>query len=364
MEVSRLSDLTDTVVNHLYGIDRSMPAIHPTFLYLVGVPGAGKSSGHKAAIDAGLLPENRAYVTVNMDLLLEAITPFRAASSAAHLLKQTPSTAEHVTGFGSIAAYGSHKENLGLFKWYNTTRPSLNDADPKTVAALNAVREVYQPLADATTTYSIIERSEAALNRAITASLPIVYETTIRLNARNRVAKVDTLMDRLNAPDSPYRGHIHMWHITGDPHHIKQRVKARQEFSMPADDHPFYRYVPSGIIPKAVTEITTAFARLQSQYAGEIQFHEISPAHNATRLPTAFPYNIPTQRNRIVAAYVPQHLTESWRVSTPRGSLYVSSPTSSSRRRRTTTRRRRTPSPPTTRRRSTRIALKRPTTST
>lgn len=357
MEVSRLSDLTDAVVDRLYGVDRAVPATRPTFLFLVGVPGAGKSSGHAAAIEAGLLPENRAYVTVNLDLLLEAITPFRAASSAAHLLKQTPATAEHVK-FGSIPAYSSHRENLGLFKWYNVARPSLVDADPATLAALNAVREVYQPLADATATHSIAEQSEAALNRAIAASLPIVYETTISLNTRNRVAKVDALMSRLNAPDSPYKGHVHIWHITGEPLHIKQRVRARQEYSMPADDHPFYRYVPSGIIPKAVTDSAAAFARLQTQYAGKIQFHEIVPEHNATLLPTAFPYNIPSQRDRIVAAYVPPRLSRSWRVSSPRGSLYVSSPTASAS---ASTRRRVTTS---VRRRRTRITSKRPATNT
>ena len=376
MEVPRLSALTNTAVDRLYGIDRAAPAAHPTFLFLVGVPGAGKSSGHAAAIDAGLLPENRAYVTVNMDLLLEAITPFRAASAAAHLLKQTPATAEQAR-FASISAYGSRKENLGLFKWYNTARPALTTvADPATLTALNAVREVYQPLADATATHTITEQSEAALDRAIAARLPIVYETTISVNARGRVAKIDALMERLDAAGSPYKGHIHTWHITGDPEQIRQRVKARQEYSMPADEHPFYRYVPTGIIPKAVTDMAAAFARLQTQYAGKIQFREIIPVHDATRLPTAFPYNVPTQRERITAAYLPPRLSSSWRVSSPRGSLYVSSPsespsespTASSEalpRRRTTARRRKSPSssssssgspPPTKRRASTRKA--------
>ncbi len=379
MEVPRLSALTDTAVDRLYGIDRAAPAAHPTFLFLVGVPGAGKSSGHAAAIDAGLLPENRAYVTVNLDLLLEAITPFRAASAAAHLLKQTPATAEQAR-FASISAYGSRKENLGLFKWYNTARAALTPvADPATLAALNAVREVYQPLADATATHTITEQSEAALDRAINAGLPIVYETTISVNARGRVAKIDALMERLDAAGSPYKGHIHLWHITGDPDQIRQRVKARQEYSMPADEHPFYRYVPTGIIPKAVTDMATAFARLQTQYAGKIQFREIIPVHDATRLPTAFPYNVSTQRNRITAAYLPTRLSSGWRVSSPRGSLYVSSPsespasssespTASSEalpRRRTTARRRKSPSssssssgspPPTKRRVPTRKA--------
>ena len=386
MELPRLSALTDAAVDRLYGIDRAAPSAHPTFLFLVGAPGAGKSSGHAAAIEAGLLPENRAYVTVNLDLLLEALTPFRAASAAAHLLKQTPATAEHVR-FASISAYGSRKENLGLFKWYNSARPALAasaEIDPLTLAALNAVREVYQPLADATASNTISEQHEAALNRAIATSLPIVYETTISLNARNRVAKVDDLMKHLAAAGSPYKDHIYLWHITGDPDHIRQRVKARQEYIMPADDHPYYRYVPSGIIPKVVTDSAAAYARLQTQYAGAIQFREITPAHNATRLPTAFPYNVATQRDRITAAYLPPRIASSLRVSSPRGSLYVSSPTATPTptpapssspspssspppvRRRTTARRRRaspsssssssSPSPP--KRRSTRLSTR------
>jgi hypothetical protein len=322
MEIPRLSALTDATVDHLYGIDRATPTDHPVFLFLVGAPGAGKSSGHAAAIEAGLLPADRTYVTINLDLLLEAITPFRAASSLAHLLKHDHRDHVH---FGSISAYGSRKENLGLFKWYDEAHTDLIKADPVTIAALNAVREVYQPLADATASNTISEQSEAALARAVAARLPIVYETTFSLGSSGRVTKVDVLMRRL--AKTPYRDRIYMWHITGAPTEIADRVRARQEYIMPADEHPYYRYVPTGLTRKFVEDTATAFARLKTQYAGKIQFHEISIPHDPRLLPTAPAHNLATQRDRVIAAYAPRRLSRSWRVSTPRGSMYVSSAT-------------------------------------
>lgn len=322
MEIPRLSAVTDTVVDRLYGIDRATPTDHPAFLFLVGAPGAGKSSGHATAIAAGLLPADGSYVTINLDLLLEAITPFRAASSLAHILKHDHRDQVH---FGSISAYASRKENLGLFKWYDEAHDDIAAADPATIAALNAVREVYQPLADATASHTIAEQSEDALRRAIAARLPIVYETTLSLGSGGRVAKIDTLMRIL--AKTPYRDRIYMWHVTGAPADIAARVRARQEYIMPADEHPYYRYVPTGLTRKFVEDTAAAFSRLQTQYAGKIQFHEISVPHDPRLLPTAPSYNLATQRDRVVAAYAPRRLSSSWRVSTPRGSMYVSSAT-------------------------------------
>jgi hypothetical protein len=299
MEIPSLSALTPEAVDRLYGLDRATPVAEPAFLFLVGAPGAGKSSGHAAAIEAGILPETRAYVTINLDLLLEAITAFRAASATAHLLKQKH---RELVRFGSISAYASKKENLGLFKWYDDAREEIAAADPDTIAALNAVREVYRPLADAMVSHSIAGLSDAALGRAIDARVPIVCETTLSLSsASGRVTKIDALMKIL--AKTPYKDHVYMWHIKGTPDEIAARVRARQEYVMPADEHPFYRYVPAGLTRKFVDDTSSAFTRLQTQYAGKIQFHEISIPHDASRLPTAMPYNLPAQQARVIAAY-------------------------------------------------------------
>lgn len=352
MEIPQLSALTPAVVDRLYGLDRAVPSSHPTFLFLVGAPGAGKSTGHAAAIEAGLLPTNRAYVTVDLDRLLEAITPFRAGSAMAHFLKQDH---RDLVKFGSIAGYGSRHENLGAFKWYDEAHDELATTDPATIAAFNAVRSVYQPLADATAANTISEHADAALARAIAASVPIVYETTLSVGSGGRVTKVDALMRRL--AKTPYQGHIYMWHVTGAIGDIQSRIRARQEYVTPAEDRPFYRYVPTYLAKRFIEDTAAGFAKLQTQYAGKIQFHEIVPPHNATRLPTALPYSLAEQRERIVAAYLPPRLHSSDRVSSPRGSLYVSSPSpgsplssptpspSSPPRRRPATRRSKKPSP-------------------
>jgi hypothetical protein len=319
MAYPSLSSLTPAVVDRLYNIDRATPMVHPTFLFLVGAPGAGKSTGHARALTAGLLPAvpAAAYATLNLDILLESLLPFRAASAMAHLLKQKIAT---------ITAYGTRKENLGIFKWYNTAHDELAAEDPDTIAALNTVRAEFASLQGHEASERLLDLHEAAIQRAIHASIPIVYETTLSLNRSRRVAKVDEIMSALPAN---YR--VVMWHIKADPDELPARVRARQEIEMPADPLPYYRYVPSGALRDMVTGTAAAFERLQTQYAGRIEFEEYENPFNPARAPVSAVRSRSQQRNRIVAAYGPRRLTRSWRVSTPRGSLYVSSSSSSRR---------------------------------
>jgi hypothetical protein len=310
-----LSSLSPAVVDRLYGIDHATPSANPIFLFLVGAPGAGKSTGH-ARIPAAA----STYATINLDRLLEALLPFRAASAMAHLLKQKIAT---------ITAYGTRKENLGLFKWYNTAHDELAAAtDPETMAALNAVRAEFAHLKDHEAADRLLDLHEAAIQRAIAASINIVYETTLSLNRSRRVTKVDEIMSALPANFRPM-----MWHIKADPEELPNRVRARQEIEMPADPLPFYRYVPSGALRSMVTDTAAAFERLQTQYAGRIEFEEFTNPYDPARAAAAALPSFAEQRNRIVAAYGPRRLTRSWRVSSPRGSMYISSPSSSSRRR-------------------------------
>jgi hypothetical protein len=299
-----LSALTDDVVDRLYNIDSAIPQENPTFLFLVGAPGAGKSSGHARAIATGLLPAG-AYATLNLDTLLEALAPFRAASSMAYLLKKSDKTRE-LTRFSSIAAYQTRKENLGLFKWYNTARPELVVADPETITALNAVRAQFADLTDREADTRLLDLHNAALGRAIARRIPIVYETTLSLNkSSGRVEKVDDIMHVLPTEYKPV-----MVHITADD--LPARVRARQEKQMPADPLPYYRYIPTGILVKLAEATAEAYMYIRdsSKYATIRKrletFTEVENPFDESRLAALpSPPLFENQRARIVAAYGP-----------------------------------------------------------
>ncbi len=312
MSYPRLSALTDEVVDHLYGVDRASPVEIPTFLFLVGSPGAGKSSGHARAIDAGIIPAGN-YVTVNLDTLLESLAPFQAASSMAHLLKQGP--ARNATKFSSLFAYGTRKENMGLFKWYNIGHEALEKEDPAAVAALNTVREHFRNLQDEEAPAKLMELNESAMGRAIRKGVHIVYETTLSLNKSGRVAKVDEIMAALAKAPVPYR--VVFFHIRGDPAETAARIHARQEYGMPYEDPPYYRYVPTSV--KATTEmiekIAEAFAAVAKTYKGRATFEEFENPIDIFRLPPKRNFNANAQTRRIRNAFLGASLVR--RSSTP-----------------------------------------------
>ena len=343
--VPSLSALAPAVVDRLYGLASARPVPAPRFVILAGAPGAGKSSGHTFAQTRGLLPTDpRDYVTINLDTLLESLAPFRAASSMAHFLKQNPATRPQ-SRFGSIAAYGSRQENLGLFKWYDEAHSSLAEADPETVAAFNAVRAEFAPLSAAPAAPSrLLDINAAAMERAVAARVPIVWETTLSLSPKSgRVTKIDDLMQALRG--TPYR--VSVVHVTGDPAEIAMRLSARQNYGMPYEVPPYYRYVKA--TPEAVAEYVTATATavgaLRDQYRGRIEFYEVAPAMDSTRLPRARSFNRNLQRRRITAFYGPQRdIPRSLRRSSSSSFFRLSGSSSSSgssNKNRKTTRRRR-----------------------
>lgn len=318
-----LSALTPAVVDHIYNIDSASPVADPVFLFLIGAPGAGKSSGHARAIEAGLLPPGN-YVTLNLDMLLESITPFRAASAMGHLLKRTPSTKE-LTKFSSISAYGTRKENLGLFKWYNTAHDELAATEPATIAELDRVRAEFAPLQDREADAKLIDLNEAAMTRAVARSLPIVYETVFSLTKGGRVNKFDDIVAYLKKHGPQYR--VVVFHIRGEPAEVAARVHARQEYGMPYEDLPFYRYVPASVEATAgmIEKNTAAFIAIQSQYAGKVHFEEFENRLDPSRLAPEVAFNSATQLRRITRAFgrrrsSSQKLRSSMRVSTPRPS--------------------------------------------
>lgn len=336
-----LSALTPPVVDHIYHIDSATPVAAPVFLFLVGAPGAGKSSGHARAIDAGLLPAGN-YATLNLDTLLESLMPFRAASAMGHLLKRTPST-RGPAKFSSISAYGTRKENLGLFKWYNTAHDELASIEPATIAELNRIRATFTPLQDRESDAKLIDLNEAALTRAVARSIPIVYETVFSLTKSGRVNKFDDIMAYLKKHGPQYR--VVVYHVRGEPAEVAARVRARQEYGMPYEDPPFYRYVPASeeVIAGIIDKNAAAFAALKSQYAGKAEFEEYENRLDPSRLAPERPFHSANQLRRITRAFGPrrtstssQTLRSSWRVSTPRSSsLRYSTATSEWRRRKT-----------------------------
>lgn len=335
----QLSALTDAVVDRLYNIDGALPEPHPVFLWLVGSPGAGKSTGHARAIEAGLLPAGR-YATVNLDTLLESLTPFRAAAAMGYYVKKAMPEAE--AKFSSLFAYGTHKENMGLFKWYDTAHNSLAAADPVAVAELNRVRAVYEPLRDQEAERRLLDLNEAAIERAVERSIPIVYETTLSMNKAGRVQKVEDIMALLKRAGPQYR--IVFYHVFGPPEEVAARVAARQEYGMPYEEMPFYRYVTAK--PEAVAEMiektAEAFTAVRKKYAkAGVVFEEWENRLDPSRLPPAREFNAGNYLRRVKRAYGPRRRTSSqtmrssWRVSTPRSSSLRYSTSSSERRRQT-----------------------------
>jgi hypothetical protein len=312
----KLSDLTPQAVDALYGIDSAQPSDTPTFLFLVGAPGAGKSSGHARAIEAGILAPGN-YATINMDTLLESLLPFRAASAMAHFLKRRPATHD-LTRFASISAYSTRKENLGLFKWYDEAHAALLEADPETVRTFNRVRQHFVPLAGQEAPERLLEINEAALDRAIHRQINIVYETTLSLTKAGRVNKVDAIMKLLK--HTPYR--VVFYHITGPAEEVAARIKARQEHQTPQDPHPYYRYLPSN--PDKVAEFIKAtadgFAAVRKQYAKAATFEEYENRMDPARMPAENRRTTTMRRRRIASAYAPRLLRSSNRVSTPSSS--------------------------------------------
>jgi hypothetical protein len=320
--VHHLSELTPAVVNALYHIDSATPRPDPAFVLMIGAPGAGKSSGHAAAIEAGYLPAGD-YATINLDILLESMLPFRAASSMAHLLKQRH---REMVKFASIPAYGSKKENLGMFKWYNTAHGALQAAEPNTIAAFNTVRAQWPaPAPEAAAPLTAL--NEAAIHEAIKNRVPIVYETTASVGKDGRVAKADAIAAALEG--TPYR--LVVMHVTGKPADIAERVKARQEHGMPAEALPYYRMVPSMIIADQVKGNAAAFAALQAQYAGLADFIEVKTPHNKALLAKNAGHSFEEQRARIMAAYAAKAPSppSSWRPSSWRRITIRRKPSSS-----------------------------------
>jgi hypothetical protein len=294
----QLSELTPAVVSEIYNISGAHPVAgkQPTFVFLIGSPGAGKSSGHGAAIDAGLVQPGN-YATVNLDTLLEHLVPYRAGTAMAHHLKQQ---------IASITAYTSKKENLDMFKAYNEGRAAL---DPVIGAQLNRVRAQW-PVPAPIIAQNIIDINDKAIELAINERVDVIYETTFTLTKAGRVTKFDKIFKMADG----YR--VVVIHVTAPPEDIIARITARQEFGMPAEEFPYYRYVPPKMAVKFVEDNAKAYHQLQTDYAGQVTFLEVQNPLDPARLTPAYHIAPAAQLQRIMTAYGPRatrRRSSSWR---------------------------------------------------
>jgi len=304
-------------VDRLYNIDGATPVESPMFLFLIGAPGAGKSSGHGYAIESGILQAGN-YATINLDTLLESLEPYRAATAIAHYLGKT-----------SAPSYTSNKENLGAFDWYDDS-PSEE---------FNSVRSRFLPLKGQVAPQSLVDINDHALARAIDKNINIVYETTLHLSRSGRVKKVDDIMSYLKK--RPYR--VVFYHITGDPRDVAARIHARQEYGMSDKEAPFYRYIPtkSEFVERLIRDTAAAVAAVRKRYGKVATFAEFENPHDPIKSPKSRMRSRSTRKRAILRAYGPgspgsplgslslsrSRETRS-KTRETRSSLYVSPPTS------------------------------------
>jgi hypothetical protein len=328
--VKSLSELTPAVVDHLYGIDTAMRQEKPHFVLLVGAPGVGKSSGHAEAIAREYVPLREAggYATINLDILLESLLPFRAGSAMGYVLKQKY---PEQSSFTSIHMYGSKKENVGAFGWYDDGSETkgrgaakvttivekarskiykLGDAAKENIRKANSVRNSFLPLRDAMTEKSLTDLNDAALKRAILKGVPIIYETTLsKVEKSGRVEKFDALMSLLDSIAPQYT--VAIIHLTGETAEVAERMNARQKYEMPYNSLPFYRYVPPSLAADLIFKNNEAVKQIKIDYASRIAEEKIiipdtiTVVRNISRLPVAREFNGNAMMRRVLEVYAP-----------------------------------------------------------
>jgi len=299
-----LSDLTDEKVDALFHINSAPSVAEPMFVFMVGVPGVGKSTGHKELHRRGYVSPH-SYATINLDTLLESLKVFRAASSMAHLLKQHH---KELIKFGTIQLYQSHKDDLGIFKWYDDSREELLKRMPHTVKQLDTIREKYASATAESVAYpSIQDLTQAALSRAIAKSVNIVYETTLSVpksaakqHSPGRIAKVDEVMKLVG---SRYR--MLVFHVQGAIPEVAARIHGRQEFSTPYLTLPFHRPMTTAedVLVKMDRGNYDAIKALKAQYPEQIRFDEYVTVMDASRLPPRRTFTMRKQRHKLKTIY-------------------------------------------------------------
>ena len=303
-----LSDLTEERVDHLFHIDKATPVTAPVFLLMVGLPGVGKSSGHRKAVELGHIPKHN-YATINLDTLVESLKVFRAASSMAHLLKQKdPKSVK----FGTITAYTSKKNDFGLFKWYDDISKSLK---PAMRQSLSKIRNRYISKT-AEQPHNIQELADLAIQRAIDKSINIVYETTLSATKAGKVTKIDELMKKLEG--TPYR--VILLHMRAPIADVSTRITHRQEYKTPYLNVPFYRFMtPSHTVLTSIdTGIRRAIEVIDGTYP-TIRIDSYDVPMNASKLPKARKFSTRKRLRKLSTVFESPKSTSGYSANNNRG---------------------------------------------
>lgn len=292
--VSSLGDLTPTVVDQMFGTSSATPISvrPPTFLFLVGAPGSGKSSGHSRAITEGIITDGN-YVTINLDTLLESLVPFRASTAMAHHIGKVMSP---------LPGYMSKNQNLGFMRRFGEKYAEVKPYIPvDQQAQMNSIIGQYSGLASRPkSVQNLIQITDTAIQRAIAKRVDIVYETTF-----SNTKKFEELFQILQ----PAGYHTFLYYIEASQPNVSARLTARQNFQMPASEKPYQRFVdPSAEeVTKLLQKNKESVMAIQQKYEGNPAFSMLTLTNplDPSRLPV--PTNIrPTQLNRIVNAYGPK----------------------------------------------------------
>jgi hypothetical protein len=323
-------------VAELYGISRASPVASPTFVFMVGSPGAGKSQGHTAMQESqgGKEPifKSYNYAIINLDTLLESFVPFRIASSFGHSVSRClganyPTGAVDTKGkpstkkFASIACYGSKAANLGAFGFidHEETRVELLKALTAKMAerrgaerAAEYVEELFSLIGEASAEAkkaasaagkSIMDLNEEAINYAISKHINIVYETTF-----GNIKKFNDLYEKLKGEG--YK--IVVFHISDAAEHIKAKLITRQEFEMPYLEFPFYRFVmPSDTaIAEYIKKTADVVTEIEAKSAGggpyegtEVYQFDGKGSFDPLRLKGPIEFDFEAQIERLIGAY-------------------------------------------------------------
>jgi len=295
----QLSSFTPDVVDELYGINTADPTEKPLFVFLLGTPGAGKSSGHPASLRS----KAEGYATINLDSLLESLRPFRVGSSAAWWLAHAQGP-EAARTFSGLPGYQSRRENVSSFGWWERLTPAERTAAPPEIQHM--VKESIDPTQAAA---SLLTLNEAAIERAILKSVNVIYETTATLNKKDkRVKKVDTIMSLIKEKAPQY--HVEFVLVDAVPEDVEKRMKARQEYNMPYREAPFWRRIPTTVstIGASIRTNAEAFEALKKQYGdmATVTFRRIENHLDPTWLTPVREFNADTALKRIQEAYGPQ----------------------------------------------------------
>lgn len=324
--VQSACDLMNPIqVDFLFGLydSRGTPLLtvkeKPTFVFLIGAPAAGKSTGHTLLQERGIVHRKgedgpRDYATINVDTLLESLIPFREATATAAKMG-VPLTA--------LRGYVSKQPNLGFVSGLQkelfpenveekasakkkvkvanaTAAPSAAFEEKKAMCA-PILKEIIGSYADILSgkpmPKNLNQIMDDAIRRIIDARVDIVYETTFSSDK-----KFMELYEVLKG--TPYMDQIIIMHIQGNPDNVGTKAELRQQYGMPSEPVPFQRLVPTtpAIVTDLIQKNQTVFDQLRDAAPPGVSFIEQGPIpYNASKAPS-----LPAENARPL----PEQLTE------------------------------------------------------